>query len=386
MADQVTLPPEIASQNKGPGILAAIITVSVVSTLFVLGRLFVRIKIIEKLYLDDYFIMLSTICGWLAVGFSCAAVNSGNGKHFSVLSLDEKSGAILWTMVGFLPGVMSFGLPKFAVVALLTRILNASRTHTIFLWTMTTLCMASLVGCIVILFAQCTPSRSQWDSSVKGHCWDRWILVHYSMYAGAFSAVADLYLAVYPAVVLAKLQLNLKKKLALSIALGIGSIATVVAIYKTTRLPALASPDFSYDTSDLVTWTVVEGSTVTVASCIPIMQPLVEIIFGKRALNGSSAQKYHKYGPDRSGNLKSEHELESSRGMHRNRGDAHYEDGLRTLDTKDSQETILRQGQDREETTRVATKNSKKPYGGGIVRTDVFAVSYETDSELRRSP
>jgi len=61
MADQGTLPPEIAAQDKGPGILAAIITVSIISTLFVIGRLFVRIKIIEKLYLDDYFIMLSTV-------------------------------------------------------------------------------------------------------------------------------------------------------------------------------------------------------------------------------------------------------------------------------------------------------------------------------------
>ena len=61
MADQVTLSPEIATQNKGPGILVAIITVSIVSTLFVLGRLFVRVKIIEKLYLDDYFIIMSTV-------------------------------------------------------------------------------------------------------------------------------------------------------------------------------------------------------------------------------------------------------------------------------------------------------------------------------------
>jgi hypothetical protein len=61
----------------------------------------------------------------------------------------------------------------------------------------------------------------------------------------ALSAMVDLYLAVYPAVILFKLQMNLRKKLALSIALGLGSIATAVAIYKSTRLTALASPDFS---------------------------------------------------------------------------------------------------------------------------------------------
>lgn len=41
---------------------------------------------------------------------------------------------------------------------------------------------------------------------------------------GAISAAVDLYLAVYPAVVLYRLQINLKKKVALSVALGFGSV------------------------------------------------------------------------------------------------------------------------------------------------------------------
>jgi hypothetical protein len=40
----------------------------------------------------------------------------------------------------------------------------------------------------------------------------------------AFSAFVDIYLAIYPTVVLMKLQMNLKKKLALCCALGIGSV------------------------------------------------------------------------------------------------------------------------------------------------------------------
>lgn len=40
----------------------------------------------------------------------------------------------------------------------------------------------------------------------------------------AFCAFADVYLSVYPAVILSKLQMNIRKKLALSIALGFGSM------------------------------------------------------------------------------------------------------------------------------------------------------------------
>lgn len=68
----------------------------------------------------------------------------------------------------------------------------------------------------------------------------------------ALSAFMDLYLAVYPAWVLAKLQMNIKKKIALGFALGIGLVASIVAAYKCTRLPGLASDDFSCEYQSIV--------------------------------------------------------------------------------------------------------------------------------------
>lgn len=61
----------------------------------------------------------------------------------------------------------------------------------------------------------------------------------------ALSAFMDLYLAVYPAVILSQLQMNIRKKAALGTALGIGSVSCVVAAYKCTQLPGLAGDDFS---------------------------------------------------------------------------------------------------------------------------------------------
>ncbi|OHW96428.1 integral membrane protein [Colletotrichum incanum] len=257
--------PERAAENKGPAAIGIVISVSVLSTLFAAARLFVRGKILRKVHLDDYLIVASVICGWTNVGTAIAAVAHGNGRHFEFLTQDQRSGAILWTIAGFPAGVMSFGLPKIAVVALLTRILNPSKWHAMFLWLMSIFCLFNLIGCVVILFAQCQPSHSQWDFSiVKRTCWDKWILVYFAIYSGgmqavrlrlisevtlltlkAFCAFVDLYLAIYPAVVLARLQMSTRKKAALSIALGIGSISSVVAIYKCTRLPSLASSDFS---------------------------------------------------------------------------------------------------------------------------------------------
>lgn len=112
------------------------------------------------------------------------AAQSGNGKHFAILSEDEMSGSILWTIVGFCPGVMSFGLPKLAVIFLLTRLMNPGKPHKILLWVMGIICNLGLVGCVVILFAQCTPVESQWDFSIQGECISKWVLVDYAIFAG----------------------------------------------------------------------------------------------------------------------------------------------------------------------------------------------------------
>ena len=84
---------------------------------------------------------------------------------------------------------MSFGLPKLAVIHLLTRLMNPGRFHKIFLWSLGIFCNLSLLGCVVILFAQCTPVESQWDFSITSHCISKWVLVHYAIFAGCESDV-----------------------------------------------------------------------------------------------------------------------------------------------------------------------------------------------------
>ena len=109
----------------------------------------------------------------------------------------------------------------------------------------TTICLLSLLGCVLVLFVRCIPARSLWDFDVTpDYCFSASILVDYATYAGSkchtimrtidaitgkliaslvFSAFTDLYLALYPATVFFTLQMNWTKKLALSAALGVGS-------------------------------------------------------------------------------------------------------------------------------------------------------------------
>ncbi|CAN9258538.1 unnamed protein product [Alternaria alternata] len=280
--------------------------------------------------LDDWLIILSMMCGDIMLGLTIAAVQAGNGRHFALLSDEQKSGAILYTLAGFCPGILSFAIPKLAVVALLTRITNPSKRHKIILWT------------------------------------------------GTFSAIVDLYLAIYPAIVLYKLQINFKKKVVLSVALGLGSIAAVVAVYKSTRLPALASADFSYDTADITVWTSIEGNAIIIGACIPTLQPLFDQLLGHglfSSLGGGRDRGGYKSN-DRSG-LKLATIGSKTLRSTKQHGKSGVSEG--TLG-HDSQDSILgpnhRPGSDESQNVKQSS---------GITRTQHLVVEYEDAGEPARA-
>lgn len=196
--------------------------------------------------------------------------------------------AVYYTVVSFVPGVLSFTIPKFAVVILLAKLLNPSRVHIWIMWIVSVTYLLLSAGMLAINFGQCTPAAAQWGGA-PGTCWDRRITVDYAIALGSCSVVFDFYLAIYPTIVLYTLQMNWRKKLALASSLGFGYCAGVVTIYKCSTLEGLLElQDFTFAVDDVVIWTNVEANCVLIGACIPTMFPLVKKLFGKTALGGST--------------------------------------------------------------------------------------------------
>lgn len=135
---------------------------------------------------------------WVCVGLASTAALNGNGRHFDAMLLtqpEKLEKALLFTLLNFPFGILAFGLPKLAVVALLTRIMNPSRAHKFFLWGLSLLCVVVLLGCVPMLFGQCTPAYSQWDLSFppdKKKCWPKHVLVDYAIASGGLSILPPL--------------------------------------------------------------------------------------------------------------------------------------------------------------------------------------------------
>lgn len=88
-------------------------------------------------------------------------------------------------------------------------------------------------------------------------------------------------MALYPITFIWNLQVKLNLKIGLAIVMSLGVIATIASIYKTVELQNLATPDFTFDATNLVLWYMTENWLIVIAACIPTLGPLYQVITGK---------------------------------------------------------------------------------------------------------
>ncbi|KZN84865.1 hypothetical protein EN45_090250 [Penicillium chrysogenum] len=270
--------------DKGPEMMAVMWTMTALATLLVIARLCIRQRMLRNFGFDDWLIGASMIFGLIFVATATVSVTYGYGQHMSNLDPKTVEPALMWNMISFIFGIISFAIPKLAVAALLHRILNPSLIQRITVWGLVILVAIIALINILIYVTMCNPPRALWKPSMilKGEatCRDVWILINYATFNGAFSAFVDLFLAIYPGVVLFKLQMSLRKKIALTAALGLGSIAAATAMVKCAQIKGLADQT---DPTSLYLLCV-EANVVVIAACIPTLQPMLELILRKLKL------------------------------------------------------------------------------------------------------
>ncbi|KAK3994302.1 hypothetical protein QBC44DRAFT_367827 [Cladorrhinum sp. PSN332] len=282
--------PGWAEENKGPTIMGVTGAMTFITVMFVAARLYSRVISMGRLFVDDYVVIFSIILCVCYLGLAGAAIAYGGGRHLQTLSPDNIQNALFFIIISFVPGVSGFVIPKFAVVILLAKLLNPGRTHRMIMWIISVSYFLMMIGMLVINFAQCTPAAAQWGGA-EGVCWDRKITVDYSMALGIVSVFFDFYLAIYPTVVLLKLQLHWQKKLALASSLGFGYCAGAITCYKCYTLSGLLEiVDFTYTVDDVVVWTNIEACCVLIGACIPTLYPLMKKVFGNSVLGGTSGR------------------------------------------------------------------------------------------------
>ncbi|ORY66984.1 uncharacterized protein BCR38DRAFT_300466, partial [Pseudomassariella vexata] len=258
--------------------IGSVIPLTVLTTIFGFARIFVKTVVVHRFQIDDGLIVTSVLATWVATAASIAAVYKGYGRLASVINEEDKMTVLRLSDAIFACGILSFALPKLAIVFMMTRLISPPKWHRIVLWSLATFCLAGLMGNVLALVSGCKiEEKSNGPNMVTNICVVSSKAVYYATSTSAISGLTNLCLATYAMLAMRKMRLNGNKRVALTVAVGLGFVGTFMAIYKCTRLKILSNPDFSYDAAELVIWTYIEGSATIIAASIPALQPLLDL-------------------------------------------------------------------------------------------------------------
>lgn len=88
-------------------------------------------------------------------------------------------------------------------------------------------------------------------------------------------------------------QMEFREKVAVGIAMSMGTFAAVCAVAKCTHFPLLSNPDFTYELSPIIIWSAAEASATIMAACVPSLRVLA------RAARSNVKEKFSRRGRQR---------------------------------------------------------------------------------------
>lgn len=183
--------------------------------------------------LDDYITVLCNVVLLVTCVLITIGSHYGLGKRGDDLDPAVIPKALRWNVIISSVLIWVFSLPKFAIIAILKRILNYGTKTTILFWGLALTSQASILATSVWWWVQCSPVEFGWDKSIKGgKCADIKVLADLGYFTSAYSAFLDLFFALYPIPFIMRLNMSLKNRIAVSIALGLSSAAFIVSVYK----------------------------------------------------------------------------------------------------------------------------------------------------------
>ncbi|XEV00156.1 hypothetical protein FSHL1_005443 [Fusarium sambucinum] len=248
----------------------------------VLTKLFTTIVIFQRPGWDDLLILLSLIGSIVASALVQASADLGLGRHTA--SVAAEPGGVqrmvktkILQVVGYPFNIMAYSLPNVAILILIERLILLA------------------VISVVIIFAQCRPTKMLWDQSAKGKCWSPDVFNHSSYVVSSFTVLTDLVLAVVPIHAFWKLQVKRQEKLEITFMLGLTFLSAVFTIIKATYLYTFNDrTDPLYSVVTLIIWGLVEQNVVIMAASVPTLRPLIRLIKDKHPMR--SAVGYIKSG------------------------------------------------------------------------------------------
>ncbi|RDW73466.1 hypothetical protein BP6252_07373 [Coleophoma cylindrospora] len=267
-------------------VIASIWAMLIVTTMFLVLRLYCRAIRTRTLWWDDYLLIASWVfllastslltrvfhLGYTTTTFGSNTISPMNfaadDMHKLALGLSKTSFAL--TLLRFTSGWSRY------LIIVLTVVMNVVfLTHCVLVW------RAACGGESSFNFTPCWPASSG---------------AYMNMIGSAFSAASDFILALLPIRVIMGLQMARNEKIGVAIATSIGVLAGAVAIVKSVKSLTISNifdPQFGHNLAVLSIWIEAEPNATIIAASIPILRILFRD-FQRYVTNSPSAGSYLK--------------------------------------------------------------------------------------------
>ncbi|KAJ5663192.1 hypothetical protein N7507_003923 [Penicillium longicatenatum] len=267
------------AQDEGPVILAVGWILIAVPGLFVALRLYCKIMLARGYGWDDAVCVFAWLLQLIYTSLVTKGVQMGViGRHVDAIENQEIiPHALKLVYIGFVIIIFGCVFAKTSFVITLLRIVT-NPWQKAALWFIMISMNAIMWLCGICYLAQCKPTAALWDTALipTAKCWPFSVFENIALTAGAYSGCMDFILALFPWVILWKLQMKKREKFGIIIAMSMGVFASIAAFIKTSKLVNVAElTDFTYYCTPIILWASAETGLTIFAASIPALRILL---------------------------------------------------------------------------------------------------------------
>ncbi|KAJ5780428.1 hypothetical protein N7457_005588 [Penicillium paradoxum] len=268
--------------------LAIIVAFTVLGGVAVLLRLWSRWLSRSPITSDDYMIVLSCIistCQGVTMWYLFKTSYIGIHARDIPKDYDAKLGRT-WEFANQLLYNPALTTVKLAIILFLRRLNSHSRVVNYLIWSSFVVVIGLFIAVLLVDIFQCNPVSYVYDKSIQGSCINQ---SAFFIATAAVNLISDLMVLSIPIIITARLQMPLRRKIAVCVILCLGGIATGVGVWRIilivqSYMHLATDPDPTY--SIAICSSAVEVNVAIVTACAPSMKAIASRYLPK--LLGSS--------------------------------------------------------------------------------------------------
>ncbi|RDH27188.1 P-type ATPase [Aspergillus welwitschiae] len=264
-----------------------------VSIMAVALRTFVRLYTVRAFGWDDA-LMVVALTLFIALD-ACWMVASKRGVgHKNEDFTDPKTmeQALLWWWLCQMLYSWSAAITKISIAIALLR-LAVQKAHRIVLWAVTGLVVVAGIMIWLVFLAGCQPVSYFWShvtANQHGSCIQRQILLDIGYLYSFLIVFSDITLGIMPAVLIWRLQMDRRTKIALAGVLSLGALESVAVIIRIPYLHTYHDTNLLYATYQIDFWSIIEIGIGITAGSLATLRPLFLWVFETRSYYGGNSR------------------------------------------------------------------------------------------------